>query len=100
MFSPTIISTRKKAKVRLNMLTSLHFFPEYLPSPLPSPAPILIWSKSLCDNQYNYSSTIPQEVSKVLLTVFSCSLLLCINTGQDSMQSTWPVTRNIHHARG
>ena len=38
---PTIISTKKNAVVRLNMLTSLHFFPVNLPWPLPFPAPIL-----------------------------------------------------------
>ena len=37
-----MISTKKNAVVRLNMLTSLHFLPENLPVPLPSPAPILM----------------------------------------------------------
>ena len=55
------------------MLTSLHFFPEYLPSPRPSPAPILFCSNinGLCDI---HSDTISQEV-RALPTVFSSAAL-------------------------
>ena len=38
---PTTISTKKKATVRLNMLTRRHFLPVYRDPPLPSPVPIL-----------------------------------------------------------
>ena len=80
IYSPTMISTRKKAKVRLNMLTSLHFFPEYLPSPRPSPAPILICpnktrlgeNQSIFHRKWRFLS---------VLTGFSCSPLLLCDTG-------------------
>ena len=76
-------------------------WPACISSPSTSPPLVLLqppsWSGKqeirLCDI---HSSTDSQEVSEVLLTVFSCSLLLCNNTGQGSMQSTSPVTRNIH----
>merc|ERR1719188_342003 len=48
---PTMISTKKKTTVKLNMLTRRHFLPEYLPPPLPFPAPMVVFIYLPC-HQY------------------------------------------------